>query len=294
MDWITGLQKAIDYIEANILEIIDYEKVAKCAYSSSFHFQRTFSLLTGMTVGEYIRNRRLTLAGAELSMSKSKIIHISLKYCYETPESFAKAFTRFHGVTPSAAREPGANLKSFSRLSVKIIMEGGDVMDYKIVKKETFKVIGKVRSFSNDNSISYSELPKFWSESHSDGTLETLIKLFKSSNQVIGNAVLGICDSINSVDNKHFNYSIGVESDVNEVPDGYSIMEIPASTWAVFKCVGAMPNAIQDMWQKIYSKFFPQSDYEPTQGIDFEYYPEGDNSKADYVSEIWLPVRKKA
>jgi AraC family transcriptional regulator len=292
MNWIKGLQKAINYIETNILENIDYEDVAKCAYSSNFYFQRTFSLFTGMTIGEYIRNRRLTLAGVELSMSKQKIIDVSLKYGYDTPESFAKAFTRFHGITPSAARESGANLKSFSRLSIKIIMEGGDTMDYKIEKKETFRVVAKVKSFSTNDSINKIEIPNFWTESFSDGSIDTLQKLAKSSHWVTGDGVLGICDSCLN-DSEHFNYAIAVESNQSEVPDGYTIIEIPAATWAVFKCIGAMPNAIQAMWKRIYSEFFPQSDYEPTQGIDFEYYTQGDNSKANYVSEIWLPVKKK-
>lgn len=295
VDWIKGLQRAINYIEENVLENINYEDVAKCTYSSSFHFQRTFSLLTGITVGEYIRNRRLTLAGNELSMSKSKVIDVAIKYGYDTPESFTKAFTRFHGITPSAARELGANLKSFSRLSIKIIMEGGDIMDYKIEKKEAFKVAAKVKSFSTDDSINKVEMPKFWTTCYKDGSVETLKNLVKTSKMVIGDGLLGICESQNgSSDGKTFNYAVGVECSKTKVPAGYTIIEIPAATWAVFKCIGPMPNAIQDMLKRIYSEFFTQSDYEPTQGVDFEYYTPGDNSKDNYVSEIWLPVKKKA
>lgn len=295
VDWIKGLQRAINYIEDNILDDIDYEDIARCTYSSSFHFQRIFSLLTGMTVGEYIRNRRLTLAGNELSMSEAKVIDIALKYGYDTPESFTKAFTRFHGITPSAAREPGANLKSFSRLSIKIIMEGGDIMDYKIEKKEAFKAAGKVKSISTVYNSNKKEVPDFWTKSYADGSIETLQRLSKKSNLVIGEGLLGICDSSNCPsDGKTFNYAIGVETDGDTAEEGYTILDIPAATWAVFKCVGAMPNAIQDMWKRIYSEFFPQSEYEPANSMDFEYYTPGDNSKADYVSEIWLPVKKKA
>lgn len=174
-------------------------------------------------------------------------------------------------------------------------MEGGDIMDYKIEKKEAFKVIAKVKSFPTDDSINKVEIPQFWIRCYSDGSIDTLCKLAKRDNWVTGNGVLGICigDSCPN-DSGCFNYAIGVESDQNEVPDGYTILEIPAATWAVFKCIGPMPNSIQDMWKRIYSEFFPQSDYEPAQGVDFEYYTKGDNSKADYVSEIWLPVKKKA
>lgn len=293
MNWIKGLQRAINYIETNILENLDYEDISKYAYSSSFYFQRTFSLLTGITVGEYIRNRRLTLAGIELSMSKSKIIDIASKYGYDTPESFSRAFTRFHGITPSVARESGANLKSFSPLSIKVILEGGDTMDYRIEKIEAFRVVAKVKSFSTDDTINKVKIPDFWSTCFADGSIRNLQQFTKGNPSITGDGILGICDS--SLNNsEHFNYAIGVETNENEVPNGYTIIDIPSATWAVFKCIGFMPKSIQDMWKRIYSEFFPQSDYEPTQGIDFEYYTQGDNSKDNYISEIWLPVNKKS
>ena len=132
MDWITGMQKAIDYIEENLTEEIDYEKVAAKSFSSSYHFQRVFSILCGYTLGEYIRLRRLTLAGAELTKGKEKVIDIALKYGYDSPDSFAKAFQKFHGITPSQARADGSKLKSFSRLSIKISLEGGTIMNYRM------------------------------------------------------------------------------------------------------------------------------------------------------------------
>ena len=119
MDWIAGMQKAIDYIEENLTEEINYEKVAEKSYSSSYHFQRVFSILCGYSLGEYIRLRRLSLAGG-----KRKVIDIALKYGYDSPDSFAKAFQKFHGVTPSQARADGGMLKSFSRMSIKILLEG--------------------------------------------------------------------------------------------------------------------------------------------------------------------------
>ena len=108
MDWIQGVQRAVDYVEAHITEPIDYEEAAKQAYSSSFHFQRVFSILCGFTLGDYIRMRRLSLAGNELASSGIRVIDAALKYGYDTPESFSRAFTRFHGVTPSQAKHAGA------------------------------------------------------------------------------------------------------------------------------------------------------------------------------------------
>lgn len=137
MNWIETLNESINYIERNLFNKLTCEDVANHVYISIFHFQRVFSLLTNLTVGEYIRNRRLSLAGQELITSDIKVIDAALKYGYETPESFTKAFRKFHGISPSQVKQ-GANLKSFNRLIIKIKLEGGSIMDYSIVKKESF------------------------------------------------------------------------------------------------------------------------------------------------------------
>ncbi len=147
MDWITGMQNAVDYIEEHLTEEIDYEAAAAQMLSSSYHFQRIFSILCGFTVGEYVRNRRLTLAGAELAAGNGKVLDIALKYGYESPDGFAKAFRRFHGINPSAARTDGSRLKSFSRLVIKISMEGGRLMDYRIEEKQKMILTGYKRRF---------------------------------------------------------------------------------------------------------------------------------------------------
>lgn len=154
MDWIMGLQRAVDYIEAHLTEQISYEDVAREAYVSPFYFQRVFSILCGYTVGEYIRNRRLTLAGSELLATDQKVIDLALKYGYETPESFTRAFTRFHGITPSAARLTLAPLTSFARLSIQISMKGGERMQYRIANKDSFRIVAKgTRCSEEDEKI---------------------------------------------------------------------------------------------------------------------------------------------
>jgi len=148
MDWITGIQNAIDYIEDNITEEIDYDKVAAQSFSSSYHFQRVFSILCGFTVGEYIRCRRLSLAGSELASGNLKIIDAALKYGYESPDGFARAFQKFHGITPSAARQNGSCLKSYSRLVLKISLEGGSVMDYRMEERPEMVLTGYKQRFT--------------------------------------------------------------------------------------------------------------------------------------------------
>lgn len=290
MDWVMGLQKAIDYVEDNLTEKLDYEKIAAKACVSSFHFQRIFSVMCNFSLGEYIRNRRLTLAGAELNQSSKKVIEIALKYGYESPDSFTKAFARFHGVTPSAARGQRANLRSFTRLSIKVSLEGGSIMDYRIEKKPEFKVIGKSQVFDKSDEFNRDDIPAFWSKCHKDGIVKELYDLARTSQN--SGLVFGICCEGNSSD--QFPYMIGATYENTGIPKGYSVTEIPGYTWAVFRCVGAMPRAIQSLWHQIYTEFFPTSEYQPAYGIDMEAYYEGNMDDKNYVSEIWIPVEKKA
>lgn len=299
MDWITGMQKAIDYIEDNLTEDLDYGEIAKQAYSSSFHFQRVFGILCGYTLGEYIRSRRLTLAGSELASSDIKVIDAALKYGYDSPESFGRAFTRFHGILPSQAKADGANLKSFSRLSVKLILEGGNMMDYSIEKKDAFKVILRKEMFSSDNEVNLREVPRFWDRCAKDGTIEKLCRCMDPQG-VFGSMIVGMCLEGSTVfvteggaSGKQFPYAIGAAYGGGEVAEGLAVEEIPAHTWAIFKCTGAMPKAIQELWHKVYSEFMPASEYEPCGGLDFELYSEGDIHAPDYKSEIWVAVAKK-
>jgi AraC family transcriptional regulator len=279
MEWVKTLNQAIDYMEENIMEDITCEDVAGHVYLSSFHFQRTFSLLTGLSVGEYIRNRRLSLAGQELLRGAEKVIDVALKYGYETPESFSKAFARFHGVTPNEAKKQGTILKSFNRLILKISLEGGNSMDYRIEKKDAFQVVAKTKLFNEENSKV--EIPEFWTEYNKAGLQE----------KVCG--MLGICAQAEE-NAKEWKYGIGCERKyVKEVPEGFEIIEIPANTWAIFTCIGSMPDAIQNMWKRVYGEWLPASNYELIPDYDFELYTEGDTSKEDYVSEIWIPVKEK-
>ena len=152
MDWVTGIQNAINYIEDNITEDLDYESIAKKSFASSFHFQRVFNTLCGYTLGEYIRNRRLSLAGMDLAADKDKVFNIALKYGYDNPESFAKAFQKFHGITPSQARANGAMLKSFSRLSIRVSLEGGSTMNYRVEEKPSMILTGYKARFAGNPS----------------------------------------------------------------------------------------------------------------------------------------------
>lgn len=290
MDWITGLQGAIDYIDDNLTEELDFSEIARRAYSSSFHFQRVFGILCGYSLGEYIRYRRLSLAGSELASSDAKVIDIALKYGYDSPESFGRAFTRFHGITPSQAKTDGAKLKSLSKLSVKLILDGGSIMNYRIEKKDSFEVVVKKKYYTTDMEVSMKQIPKFWDSCRNDGTIAQLCKYITKDN-VFGDAVVGMCFEESEKENE-FMYAIGSAYNGSEVTEQLSVEKIPAHTWAIFECVGPMPEAIQNLMHKIYSEFFPTSEYQPSGGLNFEVYPDGDVKSPDYKCEIWITVER--
>ena len=286
MDFIQNLQKAIDYMEEHILEPITYEDVAKHIYVSSYYFHRTFSLVTGITANEYIKNRRLSMAGQELSISDKKVIDIALKYGYESPESFSKAFTRFHGITPNAARRAGIKLKSFNRLLIKIKLEGGTVMDYRIEKREPFKLLAKVAKFRNE-SISEeanTEIPDFWKECGANGTFETL------KQNTSKHSIYGACAPV-SKESSYFDYGIGMEFNYGNIPEGYTIWEVNPTLWAVFKCIGENGDCIGETWEKIFSEFLPSSEYNMIDDTDFELYSQEPNT--DCFVKYGFQLRRK-
>ena len=292
MNWIQGIQRAIDYVEANIAEEIDFEEAAKQAYSSSFHFQRVFSILCGHSLGEYIRMRRLSLAGEELSKGNAKIIDIALKYGYDTPESFSRAFTRFHGIAPSEAK-CGGKVKIFTPLSVKLILTGGSKMDYRIEKRDAFQVVCKRKRVEKPQlGAATQEITAMWQEYGADGTMARLISHLPKEPVMKG--LLGICFSA-ELNAKQFPYGIGVEYDGREIEDDLEVVTIPANTYAVFTSKGKMPDAFIETYNRIVTEFFPQStQYEYAENVEFEVYSSEDVTDPNYQCEIWIAVKEKA
>lgn len=291
MTWIQGIQRAIDYVEANITGEIAYEEVAKQAYSSEFHFQRVFGILCGMSLGDYIRMRRLSLAGEELAKGSSKIIDIAMKYGYDTPESFSRAFTRFHGISPSEAKH-GGKVKIFTPLSVKLTLTGGSKMDYRIEKRDAFQVVCKRKRVGKPQSANAAQdITSMWQEYGADGTMKRLVGCIPKNPVMKG--LLGICFS-SELDAKQFPYGIGVEYDGRKIDDDLEVVTIPANTYAVFTSRGKMPDAFIETYNRIVTEFFPQSSqYEYAENVEFEVYSSEDTSNPDYQCEIWIAVNEK-
>lgn len=283
MDWIKSFQKSIDYIEENLLEPLNMSEIAAQMNVSAFYYQKIFTIICGFSASEYIRNRRLALAGAELVSGDNTALDIALKYGYDTHEGFTRAFTRFHGVTPSAAKK-GRPIKSFARLSVAISMKGGTQMEYQIVKKEKFRVAEKRGTHTVSENENNRTIPEFWTKCHADGTVNRLSELAADKSKI-----LGICYSNPHSSESTFEYSIAAVIDEGcNVPDEFSANEIPSCTWAVFKGEGELPEGVQNLWHRICTEFFPSSDYELTCEMDIEAY-----SADNYSYEVWVPVAKK-
>ncbi|WP_211296411.1 AraC family transcriptional regulator [Paenibacillus donghaensis] len=284
MEWLYRMTEALDYMESKMEEPMHIDEIAKVAYSSSFHFQRMFSMLTGVSVADYVRRRRLTLAAQELAVSKLRVLDIALKYGYESPEAFAKAFRKAHGISPSAARKPGVQLKAFPRLSFHLSLKGDQEMDYRIVHKEAFSVIGKSLKVSTKEGENFRRIPLFWQEANADGTSDRLFAIGGDKD------LLGICMDI-CHEKEELSYWIAVEASPDTDPEGYEIRDIPSTSYAVFTSVGPLPDAIQKVWQRIFQEWFPSTGYEHSGGPEFELYPPGVDGE-DYRCEVWIPVIK--
>ena len=296
MDWINTIKSTIAYIENNLYNEVSVDDIADSIGLSSFYLQKGFKLMTGYSIAEYIKNRRLYLSAVELVACGNKIIDIAYKYGYETPESFTKAFNRFHGFNPSKIKENVKNIKVFLPLKVTIVIEGGESMDYTIEKKDAIKFIGFVREF--DVKTSYQEIPKFWDEINDSVLAPLQSRNFEPigdiEKAVVDNTIceFGICIEDDVKRGGKFKYMIGGKYNGGAVPKGMELYEVPALEWAIFKVVGPMPGALQSVSSKIFKEWLPSSEYSIATGVDIEWYSDGNTQDANYQSAIWIPIKK--
>ncbi len=285
MDWLTAMNRALDYLEDCLEEPFDVEQAARLALSSRFHFQRMFYMLCGMTVQEYLRGRRLTLAAQQLALGRVRVLDIALRYGYETPEAFAKAFRRFHGVTPSAARKPGVGLRAMNRLRFQVSVKGETNMEYRIERKDAFALWGKAITVTPAEAAV--AIPKFWTDCREDGTAALL------SAKPGQDTFYGVCLDIDA-DTQRFRYAVAARAGEGACPAELEVFTIPAQTYAVFAAVGELPRSLQSLTERVYSEWFPASGFEHAEGPELEIYPAGDLDGKAYRCELWVPVAEKA
>lgn len=276
MEWVKAINNAIAYMENHLTEDITLSDIVESVSISAFHFQRAFSMMTGITPTEYLRNRRLSQAGAELANGDVHVLDTALKYGYDSPESFTKAFSRFHGYSPSQVRK-GSPIKFMNRYTVRITIEGGSMMEYQIEKWEAMDLLVHAKEFHVETSEK--EIPLFWDAYYAN----------EEYRKIPG--YLGVCAQKKAGD--VFQYGIGCKaSDVEGVPEGFEIIHIPEHSWAVFRCVGPSPDALQAMWDRIYNEWLPTAEYELISDYYIENYLPGNPTAMDYVSEICVPIKK--
>lgn len=297
MEWLACIRQAIGYMEDHLTDGIDLEDVAGAVHLSPFFLQRGFSLMTGYGVGEYLRSRRLYEAALLLRNGGEKVIDVALRCGYETPESFTKAFARFHGATPTQVRE-GAAFRTFLPLTIQLSIQGGNAMDYKITPMFPFKVIGFQKEF--DYETSYAEIPRFWDE-----ICEKYAYPVYAGNEpanpyeqaLVDNCIgeYGVC--IDDIPGGKFRYLIAGKYTGGPVPEGMVLYEFPRGEWAVFNCVGPNPQTLQSVNTRIFREWLPgNADYELSGVATVEWYDcvNGEPTDPDYHSAIWVPVKRRS
>lgn len=252
MEWLTAVRESIDFIEGHLNDNISAQDVAEQVYVSPLHFQRGFLIMTGYSVSEYIRNRKLYLAALELKKADRKVIDVALDYGYDTPDSFAKAFTRFHGISPMQVKQ------------------GGDIRTFlPFCEKYAANV--------------YAGNPP--ANPQEKALMDNCIGEF------------GICIDDEKASSKgKFTYLIAGKYTGGEVPEGMMLYEFEQGEWAVFDCVGAIPEALQSLNTRIFKEWLPGNpDYELSGNANVEWYDcvNGETTDADYHSAIWIPVKRR-
>lgn len=281
MEWIERLNSAINYMEEHLTENIDYDEVARIAYCSKYHFQRMFAYIANISLSEYIRRRKMSLAAVDLQSGKEKVIDVAIKYGYDSPTSFNRAFQSVHGITPSQAKEDGVLLKAFPPITFRITIKGDVTMNYKIVKKDEIRIVGVSEPLLPEIEQNFVIVPEMWGKAAMNGTISRLASMMNKEPM----GLLGV-SSCNETDS--WRYYIAVASSLPS--DGFEEYVIPACTWAVFAGEGTS-QSIGELEKQIVTDWIPTSGYEYANAPDIEVYLNADPQNAKY--EVWIPITKK-
>lgn len=295
MDTLERFNAALAYIEANLDGVIDGKEISKITFYSPYQFQKIFTAMSGIPLSEYIRNRRLDRAAFDLRNTDETVGDIALKYGYDSPTAFNRAFQRLHGIAPSRVRtEKGLQLKAYPPMQFQLCIKGATVMKYRIVEQKAFRLVGyKLPTMRMKNFEQFKEIPKFWDEHFANGNFAKLMSINLSEKHDNGrvDGVLGIC-VVPDIDSDALNYYLATAYE-KEAPEGMEELFVPDCTYAVFECRGKIPFSVQDMTRRLYGEWLPNSGYEWANAPDIERYFDGDPTSEEYVCELWLPVRIK-
>lgn len=280
MEWIERLNLAIEYIEEHLTDKIDYEKLAGIAACPAYHFQRMFFYMTNISLSEYIRRRRMSLAAVDLQDKNAKVVDIALKYGYDSPTAFNRAFQSIHGIAPSLIRKEKPELKSYPAIRFSLSVLGMEEMNFKIEEKAAFRIIGLSCPLSRELEENFAIIPHEWDTALENGTLSRLHALMNQK----PDGLLGV--SIHNT--KEWKYLIAVSSSKTDFC--FEEYEIPAATWAVFSGRGTNVS-LQNLERRVITEWLPTSGYDYAEIPDIEVYIKADPNDAIY--EYWLPVIKR-
>ena len=281
MEWVHRLNQSMHYIEEHLTSEIDYEQLAQIACCSSYHYQRMFTYMAGITLAEYIRRRKMSLAAVDLQGGEERIIDIAEKYGYHSPTAFNRAFQSFHGIAPSLVRTEGASVKSFSPMVFQIAVKGATEMNYRIETKEAFRIVGVSAPLDKEIEKNFMVVPKLWQDAAANGTIQQLAAMMDTP--PMGLLGVSACN-----DEEQWKYFIAVSS--TKAKGAFEEYSVPASTWAIFSGTGTS-QSIQELEQRIVTEWLPTSGYEYANAPDIEVYLNPDPQNAQY--EVWIPVTKK-
>ncbi|NOU64735.1 helix-turn-helix domain-containing protein [Paenibacillus sp. LMG 31461] len=288
MQWLERMERAMAYIEQNLEDKISYEELGKISMCSSYHFQKMFSFLTNISLSEYIRRRRLTLAAQALQNSSIKIVELAFKFGYESPDAFSRAFCKLHGVTPSFARESEVVLKAYPRLYFYLTLRGAKEMNYKIVEREAFKVFGKsiTVNFSENNGA----IPKFLKQCCEEGITDKMFELAQYELKVgkTGKQLSGVLYDYQPSEGV-FRYMVAAECSDASVPDNFEIYDVPKLLWGVISEIYEKHIEISEIWKRV-PEWLQSMGYEHAEAPELEEYYTVDTG---ILCEVWIPIIKK-
>ena len=288
MDWLNGLNKVMSYIEDNLTNQIRHESLASMAGCSVYEFSRVFSFLTGMSVSEYIRRRRLSQAVFDIQGGRERVVDIALKYGYESQAAFTRAFKELHGVAPLSARKTGVFFKTYPPMAFSLSVKGANAMKFRIEKRECFQIVG---------------LSGYDGECENGDHLTPLWRRFMEEyDHVLWN---GGVDNYYTApfwqvgaywfqsENGKTKSIIGAEFKGRK-PDGMAVETIPAATWAVFSINSSTGiDYVPVAYTSIMTEWLPASQYKRDEGVpNLEVFPQGDTAEEGYTWELWMPVQE--
>lgn len=290
MDWQVRLNKALDYMEEHLTSPCEWSRAAAAANCSTFHFLRMFEVILDISPGEYLRRRRLSQAAIELATSKEKVIDIALRFGYESPDAFTKAFRKLFEASPSEVQGGGVSIAHYPRITFSVVLKGTSAMNYRIETRPAFSLSGLSLRCRNDDGSNFTAIPQFWDRTMASPEYQALCALVPAGSAI---GIAGVCTEF-AESSPEFLYTIAVETpaDRSTLPANCTELQINEATWAIFPCRGPLPGSIQTTWKRIYSEWFPGSGYEQSGAHSLEVYSMGDGSSPDYYSEVWIPVRK--